>query len=69
MCYSGSDLGKNGKGILDPIQLMERPTKYELHYVDTPPTLVSYLDHFTTHTQFVLALESITPNDSYTNDM
>jgi hypothetical protein len=64
MGYIGGGLGKNGQGIVHPIQPVMRPTKVRLGFVGTSLPVASCLDISSIKTQFVQSQESITQDDS-----
>jgi hypothetical protein len=66
MGYTSCGLGNNGHGIVHPIQPVMRPTKSRLGFVGTSFPIASCLDISIIQTQFFLAQESITQDESST---
>jgi len=64
MGYIGGGLGKNGQGIVHPIQPKMRLVKARLGFVGTSFLVASCLDISAIKTQFVQSQESITQDDS-----
>jgi hypothetical protein len=69
MGYTSGGLGKNGQGIVHPIQPVMRPAKVGLGFVGTSLPVASCLDISVVQTQFVPAQESITQDDSSTVEL